>query len=377
MAHALTWNRWSRTANESLLQAFILSVLMHLVFFGTVEVGYRFDLWRYSPLAMLSKWLRPKVDAAADPLKSPRAMQPATPREVQEVPVIFVDVDPAQATQDPADDTKFYSAVNSRAANPDTSRDLPDPQLEGRQNVVFKTMDSDRAKPSEVTPPAPVVAKPIDSGEHLEIAKPKETLEIAAPPLEQPKPKPVVEEPRPEQKPGDLAMAKPGPEVQRTAPPEGAPNVANTAEKPKPRPRTIAAARAQMDQNPASALVGEKMAQQGGAKRFSIQSSLEVRASPLGNYDARFVAAVQQCWFALLEEQRYSLDRMGKVTLDFRLTVDGRITDMRVVDSNVGDIYTTVCQLAITKPSPYERWPTDVRRMVGADHRDVRFTFYY
>jgi hypothetical protein len=132
-----------------------------------------------------------------------------------------------------------------------------------------------------------------------------------------------------------------------------------------------------MNQNPMSALVGEKMAQDGGVKRFSIQSTLEVRASPLGNYDARFIAAVQQCWFALLEEQHFSLDRTGKVVLDFRLTVDGRITDMRVVESTVGDIYTTICQLAITKPSPYERWPGDVRRMVGADHREIRFTFFY
>lgn len=102
-----------------------------------------------------------------------------------------------------------------------------------------------------------------------------------------------------------------------------------------------------------------------------------MQANALGSYDAKFIAAVQQCWFALLEEQRYSLDRVGKVVLDFRLTPDGRITDMKVAQSDVGEIYTTICELAITKPAPYEKWPNDVRKLVGGNFRDVRFTFYY
>ena len=378
MAHAQTWHWRLRAANESLTQAFLLSLLLHAILFGSLELGYRFDLWRYSPLALLGKWLHPKLaQTAAAAANRPQTRKAPAARAPEEVPVIFVDVDPAQATDEVPDETRYYSAVPSRAANPNTARATDQAQLDGRQNLVFKTMDSDRAKPADAPPPAPVVAQPIHNGEDVNIAKPKEAVAIAPPPLEQPKPKPTVEEPRPELKPGDLAMAKPGPEVMQPALQATAPNVPDSADAPKPRPRTIAAARAQMNQNPMSALVGEKMAQDGGVKRFSIQSTLEVRASPLGNYDARFIAAVQQCWFALLEEQHFSLDRTGKVVLDFRLTVDGRITDMRVVESTVGDIYTTICQLAITKPSPYERWPGDERRMVGADHREIRFTFFY
>lgn len=379
MAHASTVPWRFRTTNDSLGQAFLLSLLLHAILFGSLELGYRFDLWRYSPLALLSKWLQPRLTALnAASQKSPNLKPPAE-KPVQEVPVIFVDVDPAQATQEVPDETRYYSAVPSRAANPNTTRETGNPELDGRQNLVFKTADSDRAKPSDSPPPAPVVAQPIPNGEQVPLTKPKEAVAVAPPPLEPLQPRPTVEEPRPEVKPGDLAMAKPGPEVMRPSAQVSAPNLpdSTTTEASKPRPRTIAAARAQMNQNPMSALVGEKMAQEGGVKRFSIQSSLEVRASPLGNYDARFIAAVQQCWFALLDEQRYSLDRMGKVVLDFRLTVDGRITDMRVAESNVGDIYTTICQLAITKPSPYERWPGDVRRMVGADYREIRFTFFY
>ncbi len=370
MAHTLTWDWRVRTATHSLLRAFLISIVVHFLILSTVEVGYRYDLWRFSPLALLAKWLQPELKA--QPLK------PTPPRErertVEEVPVQFVDVDPAQASDEVPPDTKYYSAVSSVAANPDTTKDTARPKLEGKQDVVLKTKDSDRAKPAQPPPKAPVVAKPLETGKDLKPTRLKDIAKIGPPPEQTPKPQ---TEARPELKPGDLAMAKPGPE-QKPVPQPLAPSVPEVTEKPaRERPRTVAAALAMNDLNPNSALIGQKMAQEGGIKRFKVESSLAVRGSPLGNYDARFVAAVQECWYALLEQQRYSLDRLGKVVLDFRLTEDGRITSMSVVEENVGDIWTTICQLAITKPSPYEKWPPDVRRMVGADYRDVRFTFYY
>lgn len=355
------------------MQAFGFSLLLHLTFFGAVEAGYHFDLWRYSPLAMLAKWLQPQPDPRTALAPTPAAVRE---REVQQVPVVFVDVDPAQATEEETANTPYYAAVSSQAGNPDVSRDTDRPQLDGTQDLVLKTQDSDRARPPDTPPPAPVVAKPIEVAEPVPPARPKEAVAIGPTPPAEP-PTPAREPERPALEPGEAVQAKPGPEVLRPTPPVAAPNVPEVVEQPRVRPRTIAAARAQMNQNPESALIGRKMAQDGGVRRFSIVSSLEVRGTPLGNYDYRFVQAVQNCWYALLEEQRYSFDRLGKVVLDFRLTVDGRITDLRVTESNVGEIYTTICQMAITRPSPYERWPNEVRRMVGADHRDVRFTFYY
>lgn len=374
MAPALTWDWRVRTATNSLARAFALSVALHLLLFGFVETGHRFDLWRFSPLTLLANWLKPPLKPG--PLRpDPAAARPRPePREVQEIPVVFVDVDPSQATDEAPPETPYYSAVTSRAGNPDTSRDTGQARMDGRQNLVLKTLDSDRAKPSVAPPPAPVVAKPLEPGEDRKPERPKDVARIGPPPEAAPKPAP---EARNELKPGDLAMAKPGPD--QPAPPlRASPNLPEAATtNARPRPRTLAAARAQMDQNALSALVGEKMAQDGGVKRFSVQPSIDTKGSPLGGYDARFIAAVQECWWALLEAQRYSLDRLGKVVVEFRLTAEGRVTDLRVVNSDVGEIYTTLCQLAITKPSPYEKWPTDVRRLVGNDYRDIRFTFYY
>jgi hypothetical protein len=78
----------------------------------------------------------------------------------------------------------------------------------------------------------------------------------------------------------------------------------------------------------------------------------------------------------LLDKYNYTFDRSGKVVVQFRLNYDGRITDMKLVESSVGEVHALICQRAVLEPAPYERWPSDLRRMVG-NSRDVQFTFYY
>ena len=65
------------------------------------------------------------------------------------------------------------------------------------------------------------------------------------------------------------------------------------------------------------------------------------------------------------------------MVVEFRMNYDGRITDMRVIESDVGDLLSYVCQAAIKDPSPYERWPSEMRRVMNGDSRVVRFTFFY
>ena len=79
----------------------------------------------------------------------------------------------------------------------------------------------------------------------------------------------------------------------------------------------------------------------------------------------------------LLDERRYASDQSGRVVIEFRLNYDGRISDLKVVDSSVDEILSLLCQKAILDPSPYAKWPSDMRRKVDADYREVRFTFYY
>jgi hypothetical protein len=370
-----------------LSRAFALSLAAHLAIFTGVEAGKRLHLWDFSSVALLAKALNPEFLPSQNQASEAerRAREQALQEDIQ---LVFVDVDPSQATADAPANTPFYSTVNSRAANPSIKRETAQPQMDGKQDKVAKTKDTVKPGPSgrlsrpaaqalvvdtpnERPPdPKPMPPAPLQPAQPLRPATPAPPRPTVA---EQPQPKPLGET--------EYASATQAPRAPQVGTPAMATPTAGLlapAPQARARPRTVAEARAQAAaQGNSSALTGERMRQEGGVKRFAVESSLDTKATAFGAYDAKFVQAVQQCWFALLQQQRYSLDRVGKVILEFRLTYDGRITDMKVVESDVGDIYTLICQLSITKPAPYERWPAEMRRVNNGDYRSVRFTFYY
>ena len=167
-------------------------------------------------------------------------------------------------------------------------------------------------------------------------------------------------QPKPTELPGETKLAKleTSPEKNNSTP---------------ERPRTLNQARAQQ-----SGLIKPSMAMQqdGGTRRIAFVPSLDAKATPFGDYDRKFIGAVTQRWYDLLDSQSFSMDRSGKVTVKFRLNYDGSITDMQVLENTVGDLLGYVCQQAVTEPSPCEAWPADMRRMVGPNYRDIVFTFY-
>jgi hypothetical protein len=377
---SLEW-QW-QWAGHPLARAFAISVAIHLFFFSGLELCNRFDLWRFTPFAFLTRSLRIAPVRPQPAIAAKQPAPPPKPAEVKELPLVFLDVDPSQAAPEAPPDTKYYSAVNTKAGNPDVRREAEKPKIEGKQDKVPKTADLVKATP----PPQPLQPAPPPK-----VEPPPPKIE-PPPPKPEPvvvKPEPVVAkvEPTPPPKPaerGDLepikqvAAAKPAPVVPKAVPAPSPPPAPAVEPPPaRARPRTVAQAQAQQGADSPSALQGEKMQQEGGVRRFSIAATPDSRGTPLGSYDARFIQAVQKCWYALLEEQRFGLDRMGKVVLDFRLTYDGRITNLNRVESSVGELYSALCELAITKPAPFEKWPPEIRRLIGANYREVRFTFYY
>ena len=140
----------------------------------------------------------------------------------------------------------------------------------------------------------------------------------------------------------------------------------------QPRPRTLKEAYEQMKNQ----LPQLTMQQEGGAERHARVPSFDVKVTGFGDYDARFVAAVSQNWYNLLDSQKFSLDRTGKVVLLFRLNYDGTISQMRLAENNVGDLLGYVCEKAVLDGAPYERWNEDMRLKLG-NYADVQFTFDY
>ena len=245
---------------------------------------------------------------------------PVPPPQNNEEQLTFVEV--AQPTTEAPPNAKYYSSQNSRAAG-QTKGDKDIPQLNGKQTEVAKTENVPRPNVNKLQP---------------------------SPPASQQKLQPAI-------RPGDLTLGKPE----------------NSQQQEQSRPRTVKQA---LDQQ-SHRLPGVQMKQEGGTRRSALVSSLDVKATPFGAYDGAFIAAVTQRWYDLLDSRQFSMDRSGKVTLQFHLNYDGSIAEMKVLENTVGDVLGYVCQKAVTDPAPFSPWPTEMRRLIGENYREITFTFYY
>lgn len=312
-----------RADSNRLAWAFAISLILHSLVFGTFQAGHKFGWWNK---ANLPAWLRSHPTLLSLLKKKEKEAE----RAATEVPLVFIDVSPAQATPEPPKDPKFYSSKNSVAANPDPQLDTETPKIDGKQEHVPKTEDVPREKFLPLQP--------------------------AAPPQ-------VEEKPKPTEAPGDLVLAKPDPEPRK-----------DPGESPKPRPKTIQEARARLGAPPR--ISGEKMKQDGGVRRNLTISSVDAKATLFGEYDEALIEAIKTHWFDLLDQRDYASDSRGRVVLQFRLHYDGRITDMAVAENTAGEVLGHICQRAVMDPAPFTAWTIDMRRMLG-DIRNIQFTFYY
>ena len=248
-------------------------------------------------------------------------IMPVPAPQNNEAQLTFVEV--AQPAAEVPQNTKYYSSQNSRAADL-TKGNKEVPQLNGKQTEVVKTENAPRPDFNKLQPATPA---------------------------------PPQQKSQPATRPGDLTLGKP-----------------ENSQQPEPeRPRTIKQALAQQSHQ----LPGQQMKQDGGMHRAALVPSLDVKATPFGAYDAAFIAAVTQRWYDLLDSRQFAMDRSGKVTLRFHLNYDGSIADMTVLENTVGDVLGYVCQKAVTDPAPFSPWPSEMRRLIGENYREITFTFYY
>ena len=309
---------------------------------GLAYVGWRIEPAFSALVKRIAERVLPKHFTELQPTPPKKTEPPA----LREVPMVFVEVDPARASAEPPKETKNYSTHNSIAAN-EQPKQLDVPKIDGSQTRVLRVEDVSKPKPQPLQPAPPPEPKPAPPD--------KEQSEPEA----KPKPAPPI---------GDLAMTKTEPTniVKST---EGA--AEKLAPKPLGKPRTLAEAR---QRNPE--LAGQRSRQEGGViTRAHI--SLDAKGSPFGNYDSTFIGIVQERWYQALAENRFMLDRHGKVAVTFRLHFDGRITALVSEENTVGDVLGLLCEKAILDPAPFPKWPSDMRKLVGSDVREVRFTFYY
>lgn len=306
-------------ARNPLVACFAISLVIHALLFSGWRMGKNLGWWDHQATWLLH--LREKLRIHPKPRLAPKP-EP----QLREIPLSFMEVDPTLATPEPPKEAKFYGAQNSLSSNPEPEK-KPDPKVDGKQKNVVKAEDVPKPKPFPLQPAIdPTPPKP-------------------------PQPK--------SEAPGDLAKADT--RVDDLTRPEQPPV--------HEKPRKLAQV------SPDKMLAGRKVLQDGGASRRG-RISFPVKATVFGSYDAALIAAVQQRWYDLLDSSQFT-QRSGKVVIEFRLMYDGRVTDLRIEDNEVGDLLGILCQRAISDPAPFGEWPGDMRRMIGQNYREVTFTFFY
>src|SRR3982751_1103219 len=121
--------RPERAESSRLAWALVISLFLHLTIFETYQAGKKYGWWEQ---IHVPSWLKsPKM--LTEILKQEQAAKP--PPSI-EVPLVFVDVSPAQATAEPPKKTEYYSDKNSQAANPDPKEETSKPKIEGKQTEV-------------------------------------------------------------------------------------------------------------------------------------------------------------------------------------------------------------------------------------------------
>lgn len=352
-------------SQSSIAYAFGVSVVLHLMLFVAFDLAGRWGIFAESVLSQAVEASLAEQEDESQPIEFEFQLEPEV------MPTLFVDADPEQASEEKPDETPFYAVVDAVAGDNSPEDSLEQPEIDGTQDKVLKTMDTPIAQEAIVSVPEEVetsLEDELDEEMAAEMLNPSVSEQAV---LDTEGDDEVqVDEGESEQTPEELAMLRPSIPAFETIEFRDSKIV-----EPRPpaqkRPRTISEARKQ------KGLVGEKMKQEGGAKRFQLLSTPNLLATPFGEYDSRVIQAIQQRWFDILGSMPTARNARGRVVLKFNMRSDGSVIGMEVVEDSVGVIQSLVCQKAVSEPAPYGRWPDDMRRMIGADSREVRFSFFY
>lgn len=362
--------------------ALAVSLLLHTSMFGIVQVGSLLGWWDTQPFSMFSK-VRVSPEELMRLAELQRRQEEA--RREMPVPTIFVQV--TESSDEPVPDTPFYGAHSSQAANPVPGEEAQ-PRLEGRQTESMRLQDAPRLPTGVSTPPPPQEAvareatpEPVRPSPRVEPVQAVETPTLAQAQSEPARPvgigdlalaRPEVRVPEPEVETPPVEEPVPAPVVQQPVP--TTPTTVTTQEPtppPRARPRTVTEAR--LRQN---LMAGEATKMEGGVARQGA-ASVSVQGTGFGAYDEAMFLAVQNRWFFLLEERRFAGGATGRVVLRFRLYMDGTVRLVEPTETTVDPLMTSLCLRAVTDPAPYQEWPSDMRRMIGSNFREIRVTFNY
>ncbi len=101
---------------------------------------------------------------------------------------------------------------------------------------------------------------------------------------------------------------------------------------------------------------------------------------PFKDYDAKIVKAVKERWYALID--RFGVySHHGWVTVDFEITNDGKVENVKAVDTSPemkrSVALQELCEKAVVRAAPFDPRPASLRALVGPGPRHASITFRY
>ena len=112
------------------------------------------------------------------------------------------------------------------------------------------------------------------------------------------------------------------------------------------------------------------------AGRMKSDLAFDETAKPLFRAYFREVSrSVRSRWLELFDAGPLGAERTGRVVLQVNLHQDGRVSDVKVLESTGGEDLSELCQKAVLEPSPFPRWPAEMRKQVADGFRKTTLTF--
>jgi len=325
---------------------------------------------------------RPKPETTIIDKPKPPPPSPPKPPKKKNLPNIFVQVDPKQASAKKPEDTDKYSDKNSLAANPKPGN-KPKPEIDGSQREIPRTHDVlqpakaklDLARPpaSDATseslehsslnpePTSPILTLPNirPQNTHTQIPKsdPKFAAKLSAP-INLTKSAPILPPASPIDIPSVLLEPKSSQPKYRS-PLERAKHRLAIAKRPKPQ-----------------LLTGKAIKQDGTAPREGTPK-FNVALTGFGSYDKIMITAIRNSWLRKNRETR--MHQPYRVVVEFELLNSGRVENMHIKDAYAPQSQTLpelICVASIDEPAPFARWDKKMKHELGTRRRcTITFSF--
>lgn len=103
--------------------------------------------------------------------------------------------------------------------------------------------------------------------------------------------------------------------------------------------------------------------------------SFDARWSNYGQYLQQLIETVDVQWNRLMHESRAFPPSGSQVSVKFRLSSDGSISEVINVEGSGGKQYEQICIAGITMRAPYGKWTDDMIAILG-ESQELTFTFY-